>query len=152
MGILILESSQALENVHGSDLSDRHFADPRKYVSLQAAENSIAMRWHPIGRECRVPLSSNHLKRFILYPELPLGQPTLGARVSTCRELSSQFHTALPCRFQRNGGKGPHREALLSSAEAILDAPPFAAARRDLQVQAMAIEQFVDLFVGLSVE
>ena len=48
--------------------------------------------------------------------------------------------------------KRPHGEALLSAAEAVLDAPPFAARRHDLQMQAMAVEQFVGLFAGLSVE
>ena len=41
---------------------------------------------------------------------------------------------------------------MLSSAEAILDAPPFAAARRDLQVQAVAIQRSIGLVAELGVE
>src|SRR5690348_14080792 len=40
----MLEPSQALQNVHRRDLTDWHFADPREHISLQAAENSIAVR------------------------------------------------------------------------------------------------------------
>ena len=152
VGVLLLQPPQALQNAHGRDLSDRYFADPREDISLQAAEDPIVVRRRPIPRECRIPLSGDDLERILLPREPLLGQPALGGRINPDGELCPQFRTALPRCFQRDGGKRPYREALLPSAEAVLDALPFAAARRDLQIQAVAVEQFVGLFAGLSIE
>jgi hypothetical protein len=49
--VLLLQSSQALQNIHGRYFANGYLADPGKHVSLEPPKNPIAMRRRPILRE-----------------------------------------------------------------------------------------------------
>lgn len=99
-----------------------------------------------------VPLACNRLEGFLLAHELPFGLLTKLGRIDTGCELRADLEAAMPCMLQAHDRKCAQRQTLVTAGEGVSDPPPLATLRRDLEVQARAVDESIHLLARLRVD
>ncbi len=130
-----LDGPQHLQDLRGRDLVHRALADAGEDVVLQAQHHTPPVACGPPAQVALDPLPGHLLEG---------GRPLAGAR-------GGPAAGAQPGLPQADGGVGPQGQTLLLAVEAVLEPPELAPGGRDLQVEALAIEEAVGLVPRLGV-
>jgi hypothetical protein len=135
----LLDDAQRVQNHRHGDGADRHRADRREHVALEAAKHVAGMHFRPTRPHVGVPLARDMLESTSLTDLRNIAGP----RILAAAELFARLVAPGPGGIERHLGHRADRQQLLLPAEAELHSERLPAGRSDVKVQAALVEQLV---------
>ena len=151
LGSAAFDTPQNFQDVRSHEGRDRAFAGEWEHVKLEPAHDLVAVAGRLGGEMALEPVAGDQLEEVggDGHGLAALGPVHLARIPARCKHRA-RLERLLARLLEADLGKLPEREALLLAEETVVEAPEPAVSRRDLKVQALAVEQANSLVLGLA--